>query len=305
MKKTDQLVLNWHLTETCNYVCRYCYSSWSRRQVGEIFRNPEVSSALLKELYRYFRAENSFNPLQQSLHWKNVRLSLAGGETLLFPEHTLRIAQEAKALGFSLSLITNGSLLTCENVPKLVGNLSMLGISLDSADRDTNRRIGRIDRSGRVVCLDEMYDLITLARACNPELFIKINTVVNSLNIDEDLSGMVERLRPNKWKLLRVLPAVTDALSITDQQFASFVARHRHLGNILSVEDNQDMTESYIMVDPCGRFFQNQKNSSNNNPYIYSEPILDVGADAAFAQIKFDVEKFAGRYFQHEVGDAA
>lgn len=302
----NELVINWHLTEICNYSCEFCYSSWicKKREV-DLFRNPETSSLLLKEIYRCFNANNHNNPLRNELDYTDLRLSLAGGEPLLFPEHTLRIVKEAKALGFSLSLITNASLLTFEIIPALVANLSILGISLDSANPETNRRIGRVDRSGRVLCLDDLAKKIDLARACNPKLKIKINTVVNALNVAEDLSEMIQSLRPDKLKLLRALPVMTDALSITDEQFNSSVKRHRHLGSLLAVENNRDMTESYIMITPDGRFFQNQSIPSIEQPYIYSEKVLKIGADAAFGQINFDTKKFVSRYVQSFSGEVA
>lgn len=303
---TRELVINWHLTETCNYSCRYCYSSWQHpEQPGEIFRNPELSSRLLGELYRFFRPDNGATPLRGELSWQNVRLSLAGGETLLYPQHTMRIAQDAKSLGFNLSLITNASLLNLQEIPTLASNLSMLGISLDSADPQTNRKIGRVDRSGRILCLDALAEKISLAQACNPNLRIKINTVVNALNANENLTELIERLQPDKWKVLRILPVVTTALAVSDQQFMDFVERHRQLGRVLSVENNQDMTESYLMVDPFGRFFQNRSSMPGKSSYVYSQPLLEIGADAAFAQVNFDVAKFAGRYSTSGKGQAA
>jgi radical S-adenosyl methionine domain-containing protein 2 len=53
------------------------------------------------------------------------------------------------------------------------------------------------------------------------------------------------------------------------------------------------MEGSYIMVDPLGRFFQNRPGAFG---YDYSPPILEVGADRAFAQIGWSVLKFARRY---------
>ena len=30
MQNTQQLVINWHLTEACNYSCQYCYAAWNK-----------------------------------------------------------------------------------------------------------------------------------------------------------------------------------------------------------------------------------------------------------------------------------
>lgn len=68
--------------------------------------------------------------------------------------------------------------------------------------------------------------------------------------------------------------------------FQSFISRHQHLKTKCNVdvigEDNDDMTNSYLMVTPDGKFYQNK-----DNKYIYSENILDVGIEKAFDQIKF------------------
>ena len=74
------------------------------------------------------------------------------------------------------------------------------------------------------------------------------------------MTEVIERLKPYKWKILKVLPVISDELAVSDQVFQSFVERHRHLETVLLAENNHDMTESYLMVDPLGRFFQNKPN---------------------------------------------
>jgi radical S-adenosyl methionine domain-containing protein 2 len=146
---------------------------------------------------------------------------------------------------------------------------------------------------------------IERVRSVNPEILIKVNTVVNKFNFKENLTEIVERINPDKWKVLKVLPIVSDDLDVSEEQFQSFVNIHQRLGSVLSAENNQDMTESYLMVDPLGRFFQNQSNSRVGSPYCYSMPILQIGAEAAFCQINFDVEKFLSRYSKFPMGVAA
>lgn len=71
-------------------------------------------------------------------------------------------------------------------------------------------------------------------------------------------------------------------LSVSDSDFQCFVARHRHLGPMLCVEDNSEMVESYVMIDPLGRFFQSVFGQSS---YRYSRPILEVGVERAFSTV--------------------
>ncbi len=288
-----ELVINWHLTEACNYGCRYCYSKWHTDGTGkELIRDSDASAALLAEIYRLF-APIPANHARLGMEWQSLRLSLAGGEPLLYSREIIRIATQAKEIGFDVSLITNGSRLTRPLMVELAPQLSVLGLSLDSAQPSTNREIGRTDRQSRVLSLDELVPIIELARKLNPDLRLKINTVVNALNHAEDMTPLIRRLAPDKWKVLRMLPTVSSDLAITDHEFADFVNRHPAQNRIISAEDNSDMVESYIMIDPHGRFFQN---SLTGCGYQYSAAILDAGAELAFRQVSWLPDKFLARY---------
>lgn len=220
-------------------------------------------------------------------------LSLAGGEPLLYEREIIRIAALAKEIGFDVSVISNGSRLTRDLIAELAPQLSVLGLSLDSAQPATNREIGRADRHAQVLSLEELTEIVALGRKLNPALRLKINTVVNALNFTEDMSPLIGQLSPDKWKMLRMLPTVTSDLAIAEHEFAEFIDRHAALGDIISAEDNSEMVESYIMIDPRGRFFQN---SLSGCGYRYSAPILDVGAAEAFRQISWLADKFQARY---------
>lgn len=169
----------------------------------------------------------------------------------------------------------------------------MLGISIDSTTATTNDRIGRVDGRGIHLDLAGLIDRISLMRRLNPSMTIKVNTVVNEANWQEDLIPLISDLAPTRWKVLRMLPVVTNELALCDDQFQAFVDRHRALEGIMCVEDNDDMVQSYIMVDPHGRFFQNRVVGAG---YEYSPPILEMGALPAFDCMTWSAEKFAARY---------
>jgi len=132
---------------------------------------------------------------------------------------------------------------------------------------------------------------------------LKVNTVITSLNAREDHSEFLEALRPERWKILRVLPVdgqnsgKVEPILCSDEDFHGFVERHRRLsadGIILVPEDNEDMRGSYAMVDPAGRFFDNAAGG-----HRYSAPILRDGISSAWSQICFSMTRFeqrGGRY---------
>jgi radical S-adenosyl methionine domain-containing protein 2 len=97
-----------------------------------------------------------------------------------------------------------------------------------------------------------------------------------------------------------MLPVLNDNLAVSQSEFDGFVIRHQLLNSILCAEDNTDMTESYIMIDPHGRFFQNS-DLLDKTGYYYSASILNVGAKAAFSGLTFSTTKFLSRYEQEMV----
>lgn len=290
--KIDELVINWHITEACNYRCKYCFAAWEGCQNRpELWRNESDSRTLLDSVHRFFSAQNSTDALRSHLSWSAVRLSLAGGEPTLLGKKLVRIGSHAKDLGFRLSLITNGS--KPDVVSEMAKYIDLLGISIDSVKQDANAFIGRSDGKGQQISPSDLEKLIAQVRQNNPMIRIKLNTVVNAGNADNDLSELIARTRPDRWKIMRMLPSITDALHIDREAFWSFVRRHQDLGPVMSVEDNTDMTQSYLMIDPHGRFFQNE---AGRVGYAYSPPILEVGLGRALQHIDFQASKFAARY---------
>ncbi|WPP46910.1 radical SAM protein [Pseudomonas sp. AN-1] len=155
-----------------------------------------------------FRPANRTNPLARRMNWSTVRLNLAGGEPLLHADKLPAIVSQARALGFEVSLISNGSHLDHGLLDRLAPQLSWLGISIDSACPATNRAIGRVDRRDRLL---DLATGLANARQTNPGLRLKLNTVVNRLNHGENLGPLIRRFAPDKWKVLRMLPVVSHA----------------------------------------------------------------------------------------------
>ncbi|MBA5248647.1 MAG: radical SAM protein [Gammaproteobacteria bacterium] len=280
MMKRENIVVNWHLLEPCQLKCKYCYAEWDKAQLPLVFRSQPESEKLIDEIASLKRV------------YENVRLSFAGGEPLLNKRLTHKIAY-AHQQGLKISIITNGDLLTEEFLDDNSDKIDVLGVSIDSVSHSTNIRIGRATLMGRVPNYDNIVELIQLARKNNPSIKIKINTVVNKFNFNEDMNAFISSIQPNKWKILRVLPATDKALQqqISDEQFNTFVNMHKQ-NKCNAVEDNNQMLNSYIMIDPYGRFFCNRDGLG----YDYSPAICEVGVDKALKSIKFEYEKFTARY---------
>lgn len=266
------IAVNFHVNKACNAHCRFCFATF-RDVRGQC---PTTIALGVIDALADAGCE---------------KLNFAGGEPTLrkdFPQ----LLQHSKSRGLVTSIVTNGFRLDA----LLDGHADVLdwvGLSVDSGAEDVQRTLGR--GTG-----DHVANSIRLAGRCREVgLRVKLNSVVTALTWDEDMSDLVRAMQPERWKAFQVLPidgqndgSVEDLL-ISDEQFEAFVARHAHLANeglAPVIEDNDAMRGSYVMVDPLGRFFGNA-----TGRHVYSRPILEVGVEAALAEVGFVPAKFEAR----------
>lgn len=273
--------VNYHLWEPCNMRCRYCFATF-QDVVAEVLPRGHLTR---DESLRLVRA--------LAPHFKKI--TFAGGEPTLCP-WLPELIGAAKALGNTTMLVTNGTRLSKSAIAALKGSLDWITLSIDSASDATHVELGRAV-SGRALTAARYAELAAYAREAGMRL--KVNTVVTSVNAGEDMRALIASLRPERWKILRVLPVEgqnsgkVEPLICSDDAFRGFVERHRDLeeaGITLVPEDNDDVRGSYAMVDPAGRFFDNTEGH-----HTYSSPILERGVEQAFSEVRFSMVRFLER----------
>lgn len=299
------VVINWHITESCNYHCNFCFAKWNKPV--EIWSNPDEVQKVLSNISQHFRSQGIFR----------IRLNIVGGEPIMFPERLWNVVEAAYNHEMEISIITNGSHL--ENIRPFAHLISQVGISIDSLNHETNMKIGR-ECCGKTISFETLREKIEDLRKVNPDIKIKLNTVVNNFNFNEVLVEHFAGLHINKWKILRQRPFNGNP-GISDYQFNAFLRNnfneelmranapkpHTDLlaafiacedikksdepQQVIYVENKDAMTESYLMVSPDGHLFQN-----GNEEYTYSRPLTEVSFADALSDIKFDNEKFESRY---------
>ncbi len=187
----------WNYTSACNLHCKHCYQSAAKPLPNEL--NLDEKRAVIDQL-----AENDV-----------VALAFSGGEPLLAPDF-LEAASYASRKNLYVSLATNGTLLTKENVDRLVDSgVKYLEISLDAAtpgihdnfrgsagawDRTVQGIKNATARDELFVCIastitrhnfGEVNALINLANELGTERFLAFNFIPtgNAVNIkDTDLT---------------------------------------------------------------------------------------------------------------------
>ena len=98
-----ELVINWHITEACNYNCTYCFAKWGKP--NELHCSPAAIEKLLDKLANYFINGNP--EIKRVLGYQAVRLNFAGGEPMMLGEVFATTLVMAKQKGFKTSVITN------------------------------------------------------------------------------------------------------------------------------------------------------------------------------------------------------
>lgn len=285
------LVYNWHITELCNYSCVYCFAKWNHNK--EIWRSKDKVSKILSGM-----KDSIHSPFIEKMitadKISRVRVNFAGGEPLMIGDSFIEILKKTKDIGLKSSLITNGSLLyTNVEVAKYV---DMVGISVDSLLDSTNKRLGRCTRKGTIIDLTRLMNLVSSLRIMNDKIKIKFNIVVNQENYREQIVSKLQWLKPHKIKVLRVMPLGEEKTGISNEMYQTFVESNSAKNTDVFFEDNPDMTQSYLMIDPQGRFFQN----GYGNHYQYSETIQEIGFDNALRSIKFNRLSYIKRYQKGE-----
>lgn len=277
------LSVNFHFTRVCNYQCGFCFHT-------------QTTDAKLP----LDDAKRGLSLLQKA---GMKKLNFAGGEPFLYPKYLAELivyCKEELKLE-SVSIVTNASKLRPSWFTKYGQYVDIVALSCDSFDAETNARIGRAPKTQTRSSSQHVANVEAAAKLIHRhKIKLKLNTVVNRYNWQEDVNKQVARIKPFRWKVMQVLPAVgenneqIDRFSITREQMTAYVERHKkEHGHILVPEYNDDMRGSYLILDEQMRFIDNTQ--SETQQATTSPSILDVGVRSALAHSGFNESKFVKR----------
>jgi len=285
MKKKIPNSINFHITQRCNYRCDFCFAKFNQNcyELSEI---------------------EQFELITELIDNGCEKLNFAGGEPTLV-KNLPKLIKFSKDLGVFTSLISNGTGLTKKFLESTYKDIDLIGLSIDSSIEEVNYQLGRCliynnEKIKPYSHINLIKNRVELIKKYNIPL--KINTVVTSLNWNEDLTDFISLLHPIRWKILELtllseckFSFASKFESLKKWQFDKFIQTHKYLNPIIESNDISD--ESYLMITPNGKFFQNWYGE-----YYYSDSILEIGAINAFEQIKFSYKNFEIRgaeYFRN------
>lgn len=272
--------VNYHFTRQCNYRCGFCFHT---AKTSFVLPTEEAKRGL--QLLKEAGMEKiNFSGGEPFLHQKGVFL----GELVQYCKQELQLP--------SVSIVSNGSMIKEAWFQKYGEFLDILAISCDSFDEETNQVIGRAQ--GRKSHIENLYKIQNWCRKYR--VAFKINSVINTFNVHEDMTENITDLNPVRWKVFQCLLIEgensgenslreAEKFVITDQEFQHFLDRHQSV-KCLVPESNQKMKDSYLILDEYMRFLDCR--AGRKDP---SKSILDVGVEEAIKFSGFDEKMFLKR----------
>ena len=157
-----------------------------------------------------------------------------------------------------------------------------MAISCNSFDEETNVKIGR--GTG-----NHLKTVMGLSQQCKEHgIMLKIITVVDRYNFDEDINRAIEAIQPFRWKCFRVLIVPEENESehtlrdarpflISDDEWRMFKDKYEHQKSFVT-EGNDVMASSYLLLDEYLQFL----NKGVGKP---TRSFLEIGVRAALEDV--------------------
>ncbi|XP_069584154.1 S-adenosylmethionine-dependent nucleotide dehydratase RSAD2 [Ranitomeya imitator] len=272
--------VNYHFTRQCNYKCGFC------------FHTAKTSFVLPIE-----EAKKGLSMLKDA---GMEKINFSGGEPFLqergnFLGKLVEYCKKELQLP-SVSVVSNGSQITEKWFKSYGEHLDILAVSCDSFNEEVNKLIGR--GQGNKNHVEKLMKIRQWC--CDYNVAFKINSVINSYNVEDDMRDEIIMISPVRWKVFQCLiidgensgeEALRQAekFVISDEEFKGFLNRHKDI-KCLVPESNQQMRDSYLILDEYMRFLD-----CRNGRKDPSKSILDVGVENAIKFSGFDEKMFFKR----------
>ena len=203
-----------HLTSKCNFKCNYCYVPNAVKMKEDILA-PSAIQSFLKQIVPKF----------------SPNITLTGGEPMLHPNFFEIVDMIHSDFQLGMILLTNGSLITQENISKIVSHISLIQISLDSNNQKIN---DKLRRKGAYETVKNAVELLQKSKAN-----YKIACTVSKLNI-ESLKGLVETF--GNRVLFQPLYRLNDVNNFMEEYYIEGFEYYSALKAIPNIEVLRDMT---------------------------------------------------------------
>lgn len=264
-------IFNLHFTDFCNYNCHFCYAKKERKILS--LKQIQI---IVDNIAEYFSKMNI----------TDGRINIAGGEPTTC-DYLQDIIDYIISRHIQASIITNGSLLTEKFVWANKGKLSMIGISIDSINAETNIKLGRC--SGKKTF--EYNQLCTICKCIKEQSIpLKINIVVSKINQNEDIKKLIDDVKPDRFKILQMLPTTSFSAqnAISNEEFNAYIQKYNAYTFVK--ENSQNIQKAYMIIDSLG-YISTENQHSDFRYSVLKDKLIDI-----IDNIDFNAEHEKMRY---------
>ena len=187
-RRNELTYLFLELTTKCNLFCEHCASNCGKAN------DTELTTEQWKAFLKYIR--ENFNS-------RSITLCVTGGEPMLRPDF-YEIMKYAKLQGLKWGMTTNGTLITEDDVPKLVNSgMKTVSISVDGPE-EYHDRFRRSKGS-----FQKAVNALKLLGACRDFETVQATTVVTKDNIGQlpELYELFKSMKLRDWRITNVDPS--------------------------------------------------------------------------------------------------
>lgn len=172
MNNEKFLSVNFHVWEPCNMRCKFCIAAFQdvKQTVLPLGHLPKDRVIQVVKVLAFYGFQ---------------KITFAGGEPTLCP-WLPDLIKTAKQYGMTNMVVTNGSGLDEVFFVQNRDFFYWIALSIDSLNPETNIKLGRAIGVEKLLNKDYYESLVVQIRKYG--FGLKINTVVNRVNLNEDLS---------------------------------------------------------------------------------------------------------------------
>lgn len=294
----ENLKVNLHILEPCNYRCKHCFAHFDNKKLLSVNQWKYIINNCINSINI-----NEFN--------------IAGGEPLLYKD-LIEIVKYINSINCKCSIITNGSLITDSWIKENAKYFSTIGFSIDSFQPETLIKMQRCTENKKYLTKERLKQICSLIKDINPKCKIKINTVVTSLNKNENIIEIIkeQNLPIDRYKIIKMRVFKTDNfdnsnISINNKDFDTFVNNNLSVlnidpnycfknssiyntknSNLKQIVIENTVEAGYIIIDANGYLIDNSK---NNNHISLIDCTKDKFLDG-FNKLSFNKELYYSRY---------
>ena len=280
--------VNWHFWPWCNYGCTFCFA-----QFDDLPKIDRLHKEIALRVPRQLAMAGA------------KKITFVGGEPTMCP-YLPALLKASKDVGLTTCIVSNGTGLDEIFLAENHQLIDWIGLSIDASNDEIHAKIGRGMRKDiRDSRSQHLVQAMEVWKRCQfYGIKMKLNTVVCTHNVSDDMTDLVLELRPTRWKIFQVLRVdgqnddMFDELEISTDAFDDWLARHEHVqdyGVQFVPESNDLMRGSYAMLDALGRFYSNTDGS-----HQYGPSLTEVGVMRAWNSVQFLEDRFIERGGEYE-----